>query len=319
MERGYSMPAHRSTACARLVVVANIATFSLLAIRSAGRSSAWSSSWTLNSLLRPLQDGSEDGSAAPLLAVHAVAYGSSRFPENYVFVDGDPDVSMRFGWLLYAIRYGQEPWILVDTGFNDLPLANAFALTEHIDPLALLEARLGVRPADVGALIVTHHHFDHAGNVHRFPNAVVHMHAEVAEVLHLPENAWDCPGALDSPERRDCGPTWSECPPLARPKLGSRASSGRTSRPVHGLARHPLRRGRGEAGAHCTLGHCLGCSSQPPSKPPSPPPLTTQAGPTTPRAPSGSVATGAPHGCRATTRVLSRHALLIEADADADA
>ena len=204
-------------------------------------------------MLRPLQDGSEDGSAAPLLAVHAVAYGASRFPENYVFVDGDPDVSMRFGWLLYAIRYGQEPWILVDTGFNDLPLANAFALTEHIDPLALLEARLGVRPADVGALIVTHHHFDHAGNVHRFPNAVVHMHAEVAEVLHLPENAWDCPGALDSPERRDCGPTWSECPPLARPKLGSRASSGRTSRPVHGLARHPLRRGRGEVGPTARL------------------------------------------------------------------
>ena len=319
MERGYSMPAHRSTACARLVVVANIATFSLLAIRSAGRSSAWSSSWTLSSLLRPLQDGSEDGSAAPLLAVHAVAYGASRFPENYVFVDGDPDVSMRFGWLLYAIRYGQEPWILVDTGFNDLPLANAFALTEHIDPLALLEARLGVRPAEVGTLIVTHHHFDHAGNVHRFPNAVVHMHAEVAEVLHLPENAWDCPGALDSPERRDCGPTWSECPPLAGPKLGSRASSGRTSRPVHGLARHPLRRGRGELGAHCTLGHCLGCSSQPRPRPPSPPPLTTQAGPTTPRAPSGSVATGAPHGCRATMSALSRHALLIEADADADA
>ena len=213
MERGYSIPAHRSTACTRLVVVANIATFSLLAICSAGRSSAWSSSWTLSSLLRPLQDGSEDGSAAPLLAVHAVAYGASLFPENYVFVDGDPDVSMRFGWLLYAVRYGQEPWILVDTGFNDLPLANAFALTEHIDPLALLEARLGVRPEEVGALIVTHHHFDHAGNVHRFPNAVVHMHAEVAEVLHLPENAWDCPGALDSPERRDCGPTRSECRP----------------------------------------------------------------------------------------------------------
>ena len=212
MERGYSMPAHRSTARARLVVVASVAfaTFSLLVIRSAGRSSARSSSWTLSSLLRPLQDGSEDGSAAPLLAVHAVAYGASRFPESYVFVDGDPDVSMRFGWLCYAVRYGQEPWILVDTGFNDLPLASAFALTEHIDPLALLEARLGVRPAEVGALVVTHHHFDHAGNVHRFPNAVVHMHAEVAEVLHLPENAWDCPGALDSPERRDCAPTWSE-------------------------------------------------------------------------------------------------------------
>ena len=219
MELGYSMPAHKSTVRTRLVVVASVAlaTFGLHAMSSAGRSSARSSSWALSSLLRSSQDGSEDGPAAPLLAVHAVAYGASRFPENGIFVDGDPDVSVRFGWLCYAVRYGRGPWILVDAGFNDAPLARTFALTEHVDPLALLEARLGVRPADVGTLIVTHHHFDHAGNVHRFPNAVVHMHAEVADVLRLPENAWDCPGALDSPQRRDCRPASSKRPPWQSP------------------------------------------------------------------------------------------------------
>ena len=257
MELGYSMPAHKSTRT-RLVVVASVAlaTFGLHAMSSAGRSAWGSGSWTLSSLLRSSQDGSEDGPAAPLLAVHAVAYGASRFPENGIFVDGDPDVSVRFGWLCYAVRYGRGPWILVDAGFNDAPLARTFALTEHIDPLALLEARLGVRPADVGVLIVTHHHFDHAGNVHRFPNAVVHMHAEVADVLRLPENAWDCPGALDSPQRRDCPPASSKRPPWQGPQarllclLRARLTA----------LGSPVLPGRGP-GAHRMPSHCLGCSS----------------------------------------------------------
>ena len=227
MELGYPMPAHKSTARTRLVVIASVAlaTLGLHAMSAAGRSSARESSWTLSALLRSVQDGfrrTEGGPAASaLLDVHAIAYGASLFPADAMFVDGDPAVSVRFGWLCYAVRYGREPWILVDAGFNDAPLARDFSLTEHVDPLKLLEEKLGLRAADVGTLIVTHHHFDHAGNVHRFPNAAVHMHAEVAETLRLPENAWDCPGALDSPQRRDCGPNH----PKGTERLGSNGSS----------------------------------------------------------------------------------------------
>ena len=115
------------------------------------------------------------------LTVHALAYGASDFPESLLFADGAPGVRVPFGWLCYAIQLGRDGgWVLVDTGFRDAGFASEYVLTEYVDPLALL-AQLGGRAEDVRAIVLTHHHFDHAGNLHRFPHAHVYMHEEVAE------------------------------------------------------------------------------------------------------------------------------------------
>ena len=75
---------------------------------------------------------------------------------------------------IWLLRRGDE-LILVDTGF-DGPEAQrrGFELRQDIGPAL---APFGVKPEDITKLIVTHLHFDHAGGLHLFPNAMLYMQA----------------------------------------------------------------------------------------------------------------------------------------------
>jgi glyoxylase-like metal-dependent hydrolase (beta-lactamase superfamily II) len=80
-----------------------------------------------------------------------------------------------FMWLL---RRGPE-LILVDTGYDDAE-ASRRDRPIRLDPVAAL-APLGVRPDDITQVIVTHLHYDHAGGLHLFSNATLHLQeAEMA-------------------------------------------------------------------------------------------------------------------------------------------
>jgi glyoxylase-like metal-dependent hydrolase (beta-lactamase superfamily II) len=70
--------------------------------------------------------------------------------------------------------------ILVDTGGHDPardPLHQPYQREPGQDPVARLSA-LGVRPEEVDILILTHLHWDHASNIHLFPNARVVVQRE---------------------------------------------------------------------------------------------------------------------------------------------
>jgi N-acyl homoserine lactone hydrolase len=74
-----------------------------------------------------------------------------------------------------VLRSGDHT-ILVDSGYADAgrghELAELDGITVWRDPAGLV-ARAGIRPEDVDAILVTHAHFDHLGNVGAFPNAIV--------------------------------------------------------------------------------------------------------------------------------------------------
>lgn len=109
------------------------------------------------------------------ITITAVKYGTSLFPASAIFLDDTTDRYLEFHWLFYIISLN-EHIILIDTGFNDENKKLQFNV-ETEDPIDLL-FRLELNPEDVTDIIITHEHFDHIGNLHRFPYAHVYIHRD---------------------------------------------------------------------------------------------------------------------------------------------
>jgi glyoxylase-like metal-dependent hydrolase (beta-lactamase superfamily II) len=108
--------------------------------------------------------------------VFAVRFGRHRllrsaFHLNYAAY-GEPDGDVTMDYYLWAIR-GPAGTIVVDTGF-DLEVGRRRGREVLADPVVTLAA-LGVEPARVRTVVVTHAHYDHIGNLGRFPAAEVVM------------------------------------------------------------------------------------------------------------------------------------------------
>lgn len=89
----------------------------------------------------------------------------------------------------YVLMRSSDNIVLVDTGFNyakyGKDLADSYGITNWQPPRVLLP-RVGVTPEDVDTVIITHNHFDHAGDVEAFPNArVVVQRREVENWLSV--------------------------------------------------------------------------------------------------------------------------------------
>ena len=84
----------------------------------------------------------------------------------------------------FTLLRSAEHTILVDAGYSDTgrgrELAGEDGITVWRDPAELL-ARAGAAPGDVDAILVTHAHFDHLGNVAAFPNATVYIQRREVE------------------------------------------------------------------------------------------------------------------------------------------
>jgi N-acyl homoserine lactone hydrolase len=74
----------------------------------------------------------------------------------------------------YTLIKNDEHTILVDCGHNDAAygkkLASYCGIQNWQSPEAVL-AEVGVKPEDIGHVIITHAHFDHMGGIDFFPNA----------------------------------------------------------------------------------------------------------------------------------------------------
>ncbi|HXH96102.1 MAG TPA: MBL fold metallo-hydrolase, partial [Gaiellaceae bacterium] len=74
-----------------------------------------------------------------------------------------------------------------DCGFDDVDLGAQLAATYNVSdwqPPEVVLPRIGIDPAEVDTMILTHNHFDHAGGVEFFPNAHVYFqHREVANYM----------------------------------------------------------------------------------------------------------------------------------------
>ena len=83
----------------------------------------------------------------------------------------------------YFLIVGGGRTVLFDTGWDNQELFKAFNVKEW-EPVQTQLARFDVKPEDVDAIVLSHMHWDHAGQVEHFPNAKVYVQkAEIDYVL----------------------------------------------------------------------------------------------------------------------------------------
>lgn len=105
----------------------------------------------------------------PNYEVYAIKYAEARRTAEECFLMPDPHESaIEMDYFVWLIR-GAGRTVLVDTGFNH-ERAKARKRKLQRLPTEGLEV-LGVKPGDVETVIVTHLHYDHAGNLDLFPEA----------------------------------------------------------------------------------------------------------------------------------------------------
>jgi glyoxylase-like metal-dependent hydrolase (beta-lactamase superfamily II) len=85
---------------------------------------------------------------------------------------GEPDGPLAMSyyfWILEPLHAPGSPPIVLDCGFE--PLRGERMGRTCLCPPADALARLGIDPAAVETLVISHIHYDHVGNLHLFPNA----------------------------------------------------------------------------------------------------------------------------------------------------
>lgn len=106
-----------------------------------------------------------------VLAVRYARAPERRVHENFIRRDMH-DGPMPLDFFIWIIR-NAERTVLVDTGFGARTAAGRGRPLD-IDPVEAL-ALIGIPAEDVEQIILTHLHYDHAGNIDRFPNATIHI------------------------------------------------------------------------------------------------------------------------------------------------
>lgn len=109
----------------------------------------------------------------PRYEVYALRYARMprKRPDN--FLGGDPhDGPMPMDFFVWLLSSGDRT-VLVDTGFNAQTAAKRQRDLIRCPIQAL--STLGVAASDISDVILTHLHYDHAGNLDKLPNARFHI------------------------------------------------------------------------------------------------------------------------------------------------
>jgi glyoxylase-like metal-dependent hydrolase (beta-lactamase superfamily II) len=116
---------------------------------------------------------SADGQAREVLAVkygHRVTTRAESYLNFHLY--GEPDADLNIDYYFWVIRDARGVY-LVDTGFA--PEAGDRRGRAHYTTPAEALPGLGIAPEDVTAIVITHAHWDHTGNVGQFPRAQLVM------------------------------------------------------------------------------------------------------------------------------------------------
>src|SRR5262249_33105638 len=110
--------------------------------------------------------------------VYALSYGGyPNFPISALVAGADKTRKIDLQMMIWLLKGPGGKNILVDTGCYHDRVMKGRGITDFIKPSDTL-AKLGLSPADITDVIITHMHWDHADGVDLFPNAKVWIQKE---------------------------------------------------------------------------------------------------------------------------------------------
>jgi glyoxylase-like metal-dependent hydrolase (beta-lactamase superfamily II) len=126
--------------------------------------------------------------------IFAIKYGRHDRPARDNFIGGDPhDVPMPLDYFVWAV-VGESRTFIVDTGFDAAMGAKRGRTITN--PIETGLKQIGVQCDTVEDVILTHMHYDHAGNNSLFPRA--RYHVQDREMAYCTGRCM-CHGALSHP------------------------------------------------------------------------------------------------------------------------
>lgn len=108
--------------------------------------------------------------------IYAIKYGERVGTRGGMFVYGDPhDAPMAMDYFVWAVRNSDRTFVIdVGYGREEGESRGRTFLRCPTEGLRLV----GIEASDVRDVIITHMHYDHAGNLELFPNARFHLQDE---------------------------------------------------------------------------------------------------------------------------------------------
>lgn len=103
------------------------------------------------------------------------AWRDAKRREHFISDIPDPDAPMPMDYFVWVLR-SPERTMLLDTGFKPEVGSRRGRTPLHAPPDALRS--VGIDPASVRDIVISHLHYDHAGNIDAFPNARLHIQAD---------------------------------------------------------------------------------------------------------------------------------------------
>lgn len=136
-----------------------------------------------NRVIAVVSETSGPKGSAPLVEeVIALRYGTRRTFKSDVYLNYDvyaePDAELAMDYYFWVLR-GADRVVVVDCGFNAASGARRSRqlLCAPVDALHLLD----IDPAQVSALVITHGHYDHMGNLDTFADVPIYIAASEFE------------------------------------------------------------------------------------------------------------------------------------------
>lgn len=126
-----------------------------------------------------LHDLPLDGTYRLLTMLYASSPPDRKAQHNFMTAVDFHDVSMPLDFYVW-VAVSSDRVVLVDSGCDEETCGRRGHIFHRCPTDALRE--LGIAPDAVTDVIVTHMHWDHLGNLEKFPNARIHVHK--AEMAH---------------------------------------------------------------------------------------------------------------------------------------